>query len=114
MNTTHPVRSIRLDSESTWIPRTINGKHLGDNVFLTTVAEDGVKSTAWRHEPDAPLPYELPNAGEHFYILDGEAVITPADGDAITVSAGDMVFVPKGFIGVWETTRALTKFSVTV
>jgi uncharacterized cupin superfamily protein len=49
-------------------------------------------------EISAPFPYD-----EFVWMLDGELVLTPVDGQAVTYGPGDAVLVPKGFLGTWET-----------
>jgi uncharacterized cupin superfamily protein len=39
---------------------------------------------------------------EYCQILHGSSIITDADGNALTVSAGDSLVVPRGFVGTWE------------
>lgn len=108
------VHSIRIGADSDWIPKMYGDVHIGDNVFLTADSEDGVYASAWRHEAAEPLPYVRGDSGERFYILEGSAVITSHGGEAVTVSAGDMVFVPRGFTGTWQTLDRITKFAVVV
>ena len=45
-----------------------------------------------------PFPYD-----EFVWVLDGELTLTHVDGQPATYTAGDAVFVPKGFMGSWET-----------
>jgi hypothetical protein len=49
-------------------------------------------------EISAPFPYD-----EFVWMLDGELVLTPVDGQAVTYGPGDAVLVAKGFMGTWET-----------
>jgi uncharacterized cupin superfamily protein len=49
-------------------------------------------------EISTPFPYD-----EFVWMLDGELVLTPVDGQAVTYGPGDAVLVPKGFLGTWET-----------
>ena len=49
-------------------------------------------------EINAPFPYD-----EFVWMLDGELVLTPVDGQAVTYGPGEAVLVPKGFLGTWET-----------
>jgi uncharacterized cupin superfamily protein len=39
---------------------------------------------------------------EYCQILHGTSIITDTDGNALTVSAGDSLVVPRGFVGTWE------------
>ena len=47
---------------------------------------------------------------EFCVLLEGEAVITDAEGRAQTVRAGDAFVIPAGFIGTWETRGSARKF----
>lgn len=47
---------------------------------------------------------------ETAYILEGECVMTPADGGpSTTFKAGDLVVFPLGYKGTWEVKKALKK-----
>jgi uncharacterized cupin superfamily protein len=39
---------------------------------------------------------------EYCRMLEGESVITDAQGHAVTLRAGDAFVVPRGFVGTWE------------
>ena len=44
------------------------------------------------------------------YLLEGEAIITPADGgDAVTIQRGDLVHFPAGLACTWQITEAIEK-----
>lgn len=43
------------------------------------------------------------------YILDGEAVVTPNEGEPVTITRGDLVHFPAGMACVWEITVAIEK-----
>lgn len=47
---------------------------------------------------------------EFCYLIEGEAVITDADGHAETVRAGDAFCMPAGFEGTWESIGTAKKF----
>jgi len=46
---------------------------------------------------------------ETCYIIEGEAIVTPENGEAVTITAGDMVTFPKGMKCVWKITEAIEK-----
>jgi uncharacterized cupin superfamily protein len=46
---------------------------------------------------------------EHSYILEGEIVVTPDDGESVTVVPGDYVIFPKGLTSMWSVTKTLKK-----
>ena len=59
-------------------------------------------------EIDAPFPYD-----EFVRILDGELVLTPVDGQAVTHGPGEAVLVPKGFMGTCSTSFPCPRPSAT-
>ncbi len=46
---------------------------------------------------------------EYCRILRGRSVITDSAGNATTVSAGDSLVVPSGFVGTWEVVEPTSK-----
>lgn len=46
---------------------------------------------------------------EMAYILEGEAVVTPVDGEPVTIKARDLVNFPKGMSCTWEITKPIRK-----
>lgn len=54
----------------------------------------------WEKEASAfPWTYDMK---EICYILEGKVTVTPDDGIALTVGAGDMVTFPQGMSCFWE------------
>lgn len=54
----------------------------------------------WEKEvSEFPWTYDMK---EICYILEGKVTVTPDGGDAVTVSAGDMVTFPQGMSCFWE------------
>ena len=49
---------------------------------------------------------------EYCQILHGSSIITDADGNALTVSAGDSLVLPRGFVGTWEVLAPTQKIYV--
>jgi uncharacterized protein len=49
---------------------------------------------------------------EFCQILEGISIITDTDGNAVTVSAGDNLVVPRGFVGTWEVVQPTKKIYV--
>jgi uncharacterized cupin superfamily protein len=49
---------------------------------------------------------------EYCQILEGISVITDDDGQALTVSGGDSLVVPRGFVGTWEVVQPTRKIYV--
>lgn len=46
---------------------------------------------------------------ETCYILEGEAVITPEDGEPVTIQRGDLVQFPAGMSCTWQITEDMEK-----
>jgi uncharacterized cupin superfamily protein len=47
--------------------------------------------------------------GEMIYIVQGEMVCTPDDGEAFTLAEGDSCTFPKGWTGTWDVKRPIRK-----
>ncbi len=62
----------------------------------------------WQKEVST-FPWEFVTT-ETSFILEGECVMTPADGGpSTTFKAGDLVVFPLGYKGTWEVKKALKK-----
>lgn len=46
-----------------------------------------------------PFPYD-----EFVYVLEGELILTDTEGNKSTYGVGDMVNIPKGWMGTWHMT----------
>jgi uncharacterized cupin superfamily protein len=49
---------------------------------------------------------------EYCQILQGASIIADTAGNAVTVSAGDSVVIPRGFVGTWEVVEPTHKIYV--
>ncbi len=49
------------------------------------------------------------DATETCYVVEGEAVVTPDNGDPVTISAGDLVVFMAGLSCVWEIKKPISK-----
>jgi uncharacterized cupin superfamily protein len=49
---------------------------------------------------------------EYCQILEGTSIITDDQGRAVSVSAGDSLVVPRGFVGTWEVVKPTKKIYV--
>jgi uncharacterized cupin superfamily protein len=47
---------------------------------------------------------------EFCYIIEGQAIVTDADGHSEEVKQGDAFVIPAGFTGTWETKGKVKKF----
>lgn len=52
-----------------------------------------------KEESTFPWTYDTK---ETCYLLDGLVVVTPTDGEPVTIQAGDLVIFPKGLSCTWE------------
>jgi uncharacterized cupin superfamily protein len=87
---------------------------VGESSYLLPPAAGDAAPTAslWRHEATAPLPYRRAASSEFLYVLEGKARVADSAGNHWDLSAGDMLHVPQGFEGTWETIEDVLKFSV--
>jgi hypothetical protein len=53
-----------------------------------------------------PWTYEQ---SEEAYITEGECVVTPSTGEAVSIKAGDFVTFPKGMTCVWDVKAPMKK-----
>jgi uncharacterized cupin superfamily protein len=65
----------------------------------------------WRSEPGKwRVAY---TEEEYCQMIEGLSVITGADGQALTVRAGDSFVIPRGFVGTWEVVdRTIKRFVI--
>lgn len=43
------------------------------------------------------------------YVLEGEVIVTPTDGEAVTITEGDLVTFPAGMSCIWEVKSPIRK-----
>ncbi|QLI82417.1 cupin domain-containing protein [Chitinibacter fontanus] len=60
--------------------------------------EKSISSFPWRYD-----------CAETCYLLEGEVIVTPVDGEAVTISAGDLATFPAGMRCTWQITAPLKK-----
>ncbi|OIQ96872.1 cupin domain protein [mine drainage metagenome] len=65
------------------------------------------KWATWEKEVSV-FPWTFPEQ-EIAYILEGECVITPVGGTAVTFGKGDLVTFPAGLTAKWEVKKPLHK-----
>jgi uncharacterized cupin superfamily protein len=68
----------------------------------------GVKSWPTWSKGIAKFPWTYDEA-ETCYFLEGEVVVTPDDGEPVTVGKGDLVIFPSGMSCTWNVQKALKK-----
>ena len=74
----------------------------------TRLAELGVTAwPTWAHGIDE-FPWSYAEA-ETCFILAGEAIVTPDDGEAVRIGAGDLITFPAGMQCRWNITEPVTK-----
>ena len=61
----------------------------------------------WRSEPgEWRVDY---TEEEYCQMMEGVSVLTSADGETLTVCAGDSFLIPRGFRGTWRVVERTTK-----
>ena len=61
----------------------------------------------WRSEPGKwRIAY---TEQEYCHLLEGRSIVTDADGQAVSLAAGDSFVIPRGFVGTWEVVETTTK-----
>ena len=62
----------------------------------------------WEKEvSEFPWEYKMT---ESCYIIDGEAIVTPEDGEPVTIERGDYVIFPKGMKCTWKIIEPIEKY----
>lgn len=54
------------------------------------------------------FPWEY-DSDETYYILEGEVIVTPENGDPVHITAGDLVTFPKGMKCTWKILKNIRK-----
>jgi uncharacterized cupin superfamily protein len=67
--------------------------HMGDFVVAIYEAEPALFPVS------SPFPYD-----EFIYVLEGELILTDMDGNEAVHRVGDMVNIPRGWMGTWHMT----------
>jgi uncharacterized cupin superfamily protein len=72
----------------------------------------------WRSEDDklyngvwhcTPGVFMLTHPGETICLVEGRATITPEGGEAVTVTPGEVVYIPEGMTARWEVHETVKK-----
>ena len=87
------------------MPEIIVEKNLSD----ARLAELGISSwNVWACDV-REFRLDMDDALERSYILEGEIVVTPDGGTAVTLVPGDYITFPLGLKSVWSVTKQLRK-----
>lgn len=81
----------------------------GDPVFTTWNVEDrdGIFAGIWQSTPGAwRVRYD---EWEYFTLTAGKSVLTPDDGDPVTLTTGSSYILRPGFTGIWEVVETTRK-----
>lgn len=115
MTTDHNiVDAVGLDAG--YKPFLVEGDDTGELSELAGGA--GVRAGVFRVQPGTypdrtPVPY-LFETDEYIWVIEGEVQIEPAEGDVITLRAGDSAYFRQGSESVWTFRAPFRKFSVEV
>jgi uncharacterized cupin superfamily protein len=85
------------------------GVSIGTRDYRSWINADGsIETGIW--ECDAgTFRSRFAQYGEMIYIIEGEMVCTPDDGESFTLAAGDSCTFPKGWSGTWEVRQPIRK-----
>ena len=59
-----------------------------------------------KEESEFPWHYD---SEEQFYVLEGQVVVTPENGDPVEIQAGDLVTCPAGMSCTWQVNQRIRK-----
>ena len=83
----------------------VNGRIKIQKMTGKEVESKGISSwPIWEKEvSEFPWEYKMT---ESCYIIEGEATVTPEDGEPVLIERGDYVIFPKGMKCTWKITEA--------
>ena len=101
--------SVATDS---YEPFMVGDKQAGEVHWLgqTNSSGEATYSGLWRCEP-MTFEYEFPG-DEYIHVLQGKLLIEFADGDSVTLTAGDITQFDKGIKTTWTIQESFKKFFV--
>ena len=79
---------------------------------VTFFSGHGVDVGVWECTPGGWAILDRPTT-ETMMLLAGLVTITPADGESVDLSEGDVFVLPKGWSGRWDVRETVRKFYVT-
>ncbi|WP_237264253.1 cupin domain-containing protein [Thiomicrorhabdus immobilis] len=89
------------------------GSHLMQIEVISNPSQeqlDNLQVKSWpiweKEASDFPWSYDMK---EVCYILQGEVLVTPTDGEAVKIQAGDLVTFPQGMSCHWNITKDIRK-----
>jgi uncharacterized cupin superfamily protein len=81
-------------------------------------APESTMAILWRSEDDklyngvwhcTPGVFNMTHPGETICLVEGRATITPEGGEAVTVTPGEVVYLPEGMTARWEVHETVKK-----
>jgi uncharacterized protein len=112
--TTNPFNATELDRLEDWGPlapplaEPLEGP-MPTRGVVQWASEDGRTETGtWECEPGLSR-WEFEDNGEFIHVLSGSIEVTPDDGEAVTLQAGDSMTFPKGWQGTWRIRETMRK-----
>ena len=78
---------------------------------ITFFSGHGVDVGVWECTPGGWAIVNRPNT-ETKMMLEGTVTITPADGEPVELTEGDVFVLPKGWSGRWDITETVRKFYI--
>lgn len=78
---------------------------------ITFFSGHGVDVGVWECTPGGWAIVNRPNT-ETMMLLEGTVTITPADGEPVELTEGDVFVLPKGWSGRWDITETVRKFYI--
>jgi uncharacterized cupin superfamily protein len=112
--TAHPVKITASDPTALTTPdvqtETSNGQ-ASKNRVMGVSQDKHFKSGLYSSEGERANVDSYP-VDEFMFFLKGGVTLTSTDGTVLKVRAGDSVYMPKGWKGMWDAKTGYTKFYV--
>jgi uncharacterized cupin superfamily protein len=84
----------------------ISGSPESSMAILWRSDDDRLYNGVWHCTPGV---FMLTHPGETICLVEGSATITPEGGKPVTVSPGEVVYIPEGMVARWEVHETVRK-----
>jgi ethanolamine utilization protein EutQ len=112
--TVHPFKITAVDPTALTTPDVqteISDGQVSKNRVMGVSQDKHYKSGLYSSDGERANVDSYP-VDEFMFFLKGGVILTSADGTVLQVGAGDAVYMPKGWKGVWNAKTGYTKFYV--
>jgi len=84
----------------------VSGSPVSTMAILWSSEDGTLYNGVWHCTPGV---FTLTHPGETICLVEGRATITPEGGEPVTVTPGEVVFIPEGTVALWEVHETVRK-----